>query len=184
MGADGAGPVGTGQSLPLCPGAAGGHRSAMTMQSAERDRLDGLYRARVAETAAGLPGYAKAWARLEAALVALGGELVVPPRTIEEDLAALLGRGRAFSGAAARLVSGRPSACHANAAGLWAEGVGEVCTGYALSDDGLWRQHSWVVSAGRTGSDEVVVETTEARLGYFGFVLSPDEAAEFAWQNP
>jgi hypothetical protein len=36
------------------------------------------------------------------------------------------------------------NSCHWNVAALWLqkrEGITAVATGYALSDDGLWRQH-------------------------------------------
>ena len=51
-------------------------------------------------------------------------------------------------------------------------------TGYALSDDGLWRQHSWGLL-----TDDRVVETTVARLRYFGAILTDPAAAEFVLAN-
>ena len=48
-----------------------------------------------------------------------------------------------------------------------------LVTGYALSDDGLWRQHSWVMD------DQVIYETTVKRTQYYGFVLDPAEAVRF-----
>ena len=50
-------------------------------------------------------------------------------------------------------------------------------TGYALSDDGLWRSHSWVVT------DEVLYETTVARELYFGIELEEEEALWFWLQE-
>lgn len=41
-----------------------------------------------------------------------------------------------------------------------------VCTGYALSDDGLWRFHSWGINF----NDEIV-ETTEPRIKYYGIIV-------------
>ena len=63
-----------------------------------------------------------------------------------------------------------PSQCHLNVARLWEErkkgsrliGVG---TGYALSDDGLWRGHSWGLN--KRG----IIETTVSRVKYFGLPL-------------
>jgi hypothetical protein len=63
-----------------------------------------------------------------------------------------------------------PSQCHLNVAWLWSErkkgsrliGVG---TGYALSDDGLWRGHSWGLN--KRG----IIETTVSRVKYFGLPL-------------
>lgn len=41
-----------------------------------------------------------------------------------------------------------------------------VYTGYGLSDDGVWRSHSWVMC------HDALHETTEARIAYFGVVCS------------
>ncbi len=55
-----------------------------------------------------------------------------------------------------------PSHCHDNVQNLKRKKlITEAQTGYALSDDGLWRCHSW----GRNNKDQIV-ETTEARLVY------------------
>ena len=53
----------------------------------------------------------------------------------------------------------------------------QIATGYALSEDGLWRQHSWVVQPmTRTVK---VWETTVERVAYFGVVLNDEECQEF-----
>jgi hypothetical protein len=108
-------------------------------------------------------------ADLERRLLDLGGTfalLFLPDHQIGE----LLDRGRYFPGVKALFSQGEDSACHANASMLFVASRGEVriASGYALSPDGLWRQHSWgvVVEDGR------VVETTERRVRYFGFVLN------------
>jgi hypothetical protein len=49
-----------------------------------------------------------------------------------------------------------------------------VATGYALSDDGLWRQHSWGMRR------DAIIETTEARVLYFGFLMQEADANSFA----
>jgi len=46
----------------------------------------------------------------------------------------------------------------------------DMVTGYALSEDGLWRSHSWLLK------DSKVYETTESRLMYFGVVLKDTES--------
>ena len=73
------------------------------------------------------------------------------------------------------------SSCHANVSALWQgrrRGIVGIATGYALSVDGLWRQHSWGLL--RDG----VLETTETRLKYFGIVLQGEKADKFAQCNP
>ena len=57
------------------------------------------------------------------------------------------------------------SDCHGNAATLFRAGKGMIATGYALDEDGLWRQHSWVVDSKRR-----VIETTVRRKAYYGIV--------------
>jgi hypothetical protein len=76
----------------------------------------------------------------------------------------------------------RPCSCHRNISRLWNRnrnrgGLFGIGTGYALSDDGLWRQHSWGV--GRRG----IVETTEVRVTYFGELLLGKDADLFAAYN-
>jgi hypothetical protein len=61
---------------------------------------------------------------------------------------------------------------HRNPAGT------RIVTGYALSSDGLWRQHSWAMAG-----DGGVVETTEERLLYFGYELTAAEAEIFIELN-
>ena len=102
----------------------------------------------------------RAWCRR---LLAEGGRLVVPPRDPEPDLDELLASARVF-GSAHESVAGQDNDCHANVAGLWVRGqVAAIGTGYALSEDGLWRQHSWGLR-----ESGVVVETTYQRVRYVG----------------
>lgn len=63
---------------------------------------------------------------------------------------------------------------------LWIDGeIASIGTGYALSDDGLWRQHSWGLEA-----DGVVVETTFERRSYVGIVLpARAPSMQFAGSN-
>lgn len=67
--------------------------------------------------------------------------------------------------------------CHQNVASLWKSPkrrIIGVATGYALSEDGLWRQHSWGVL--RDG----LLETTERRDKYFGILLQASGADRFS----
>jgi hypothetical protein len=40
--------------------------------------------------------------------------------------------------------------------------------GFALSDDGVWREHSWLMH----GTKEYILETTELRTKYYGIRLT------------
>ncbi len=111
------------------------------------------------------PGYAYRFGLLSRRLLSFGGVAVVPTFEPDELLVPLLARVEVVSGRDAVRVPMRRSDCHRNVRALAAGGVvpmPEVWSGYALSDDGLWRAHSWVVSDGR------VVETTEPRVLYAG----------------
>jgi hypothetical protein len=119
-------------------------------------------------------------AELERRLLGLGGTtalLFLPDPLIGK----LLDRGRYFSRAGALMMRGLPSQCHANALTMFVETRGDIriCTGYALSDDGLWRQHSW----GVTSEDGRIVETTAHRVRYFGFLLDDAETAQLLLLN-
>ena len=105
--------------------------------------------------------------RLKELLLNLGGEFLVAPPKPDQDVPMLLGRGFLMSGPIMLKVM-ESSSCHRNVASIWIRkefGIVSIATGYALSDDGLWRQHTWGVL--RDG----VLETTEERLKYFGLLV-------------
>jgi hypothetical protein len=138
----------------------------MALTSDERERLLSLYRDRVDAYVGVDPDYGQRWRNWCQTLLSFGGSLVVPPRTPEPDLDALLAGGCAFS-AAVGVAHGEVGDCHGNVAVLWIDGaVDAIATGYALSGDGLWRQHSWGVDSGG-----VLVETTDERSAYVGIAL-------------
>lgn len=74
---------------------------------------------------------------------------------------------------------GEPNGCHSNAAGLWSSDLRryKLVTGYALANDGLWRQHSWVIDS------KYLYETTVKAKKYFGVELDDEEALRFWWDN-
>lgn len=112
-------------------------------------------------------------------LLEVGGETVAAVE--EPDLEKLIQRGYPQSGRGAQRLKGQRSQCHANAAFAWKdhpETLG-IVTGYGLSRDGIWRQHSWL----RDLIDGQVFETTEPRAIYFGFDLTPEEAERFYDSN-
>lgn len=107
------------------------------------------------------------WAALARRLLDIGGELIAV--WAEPDLSQLLDRGCEWPTEGARLAEGERSRCHHNVARLVLGGAAaEWVTGWALSEDGIWRQHSWAF-------DTVVVETTVPRVAYFGFAMSEAE---------
>ncbi|WP_200213881.1 hypothetical protein [Micromonospora coerulea] len=150
----------------------------MSLADEEHGRLLALYRSRVADYADVDDDFRQRWSRWCRRLLTHGGNLVVPPMQPDADLDQLL-TGAQPQGPAFRLLQGADNGCHANAAILWIDGtVAAIGTGYALSDDGLWRQHSWGIDAEGT-----LVETTFERRLYLGLALSDIAALQFAASN-
>ncbi len=115
---------------------------------------------------------------LRSKLLEIGGDKVVVPMTGEDDLEKLLERGelmRPDDFGHFEVVEGEPIACHSNSCRV-REDIADswIVTGYALSKDDLWRQHTWVVTA-----DDTLIETTIARKAYFGVFLEGKEEETF-----
>jgi hypothetical protein len=115
---------------------------------------------------------------LKQRMLAVAGQAVCLHREI--DLKELLARARFSRGYNARMMVGEPIRCHANSAALWDANRNKLrlVTGYGLTRDGMWRQHSWCID-----QDDRVVETTVKRLLYYGFILNRDEANLFHLNN-
>ena len=69
-------------------------------------------------------------------LLLIGGEEIVPRE--EPDLNKIIKRGKLFKNKAI-LTRLRMVSCHTNVAELYATKGFKIATGWALSDDGLWR---------------------------------------------
>lgn len=104
-------------------------------------------------------------------LLSFGGEVVCFAYT-EPDLMDILQYGQLWHGYGAVMRRGAMSRCHQNAGSLAAKSKGQIyaCKGYALSDDGMWRQHSWCIEKDQETGAPRIIETTEPRVLYFGFV--------------
>jgi len=108
-----------------------------------------------------------------------GGEAVVVLGSVL-DREKILIRGIYLSGEDSRLVDARHHGqCHANSAANFKMHGYIIMTGFALSEDGVWRQHSWNLER-EMGQ---IIETTVPRIAYFGYELSEAEAVEFAEYN-
>lgn len=119
------------------------------------------------------------FAILVSRLLALGGVQVVAPVGLDPHLDLLLARGRQWA-AQSRLQMAAPNACHMNAAYFYVSDPARyrIVTGYALSDDSLWRQHSWVYDTAPRKRLRTI-ETTAQRIDYYGVELTLAEAAAF-----
>lgn len=116
-------------------------------------------------------------------LLTFGGSSVCIPNGQEEDLNNILKYGQFWFGKSAKMMKGRPSQCHQNSCLLWDNNkdISRICTGYALSEDGIWRQHSWVVQC--KPNSNLIIETTVKRVAYFGFAMNEEQSEEFYYMN-
>ncbi len=113
-----------------------------------------------------------AWRDLGQRLKLTGGTVVCP--AFEEDMGLILREGRTWLPAQREIVvaCGEDSRCHQNVLRLRETNPQlEVCTGYALSKDGIWRSHSWCFES----AVYRIVETTEKRIAYHGAFLGRRE---------
>ena len=118
-------------------------------------------------------------------LLALGGDGVAI--VFEEDLDKILARATPFKGSKTRKFRGRPCNCHQNSAMLWKSDPKKyrIVTGWALSPDGCWRQHTWVAEplANWDKFGYQFIETTERRTAYYGFMMTEKECRDFYYNQ-
>lgn len=108
------------------------------------------------------------WKILGQRLKAIGGAVVCA--TFEEDIQLILDRGKTWVPLQKEivLIRGEAIRCHDNSILLQeANPHLHLCTGYALSNDGIWRSHSWCFEEQTCR----IVETTLKRVAYHGGVL-------------
>ena len=119
---------------------------------------------------------------LKERLLSFAGEAVCLP-AYEPDLENILSYGQFWLGYNAERMLGEDCHCHSNSALLWEVNKDKtvICTGYALSADGMWRQHSWLIH--RKPRSNRVVETTEPRILYYGFAMTLELCEKFVSYN-
>jgi hypothetical protein len=130
-----------------------------------------------------LDGEQKRLLRLRDMLVGQGGEEACIALQ-EPELEELLERGQFWPGTRLRSIARTQSRCHENSAGVWLANQESVvlATGYALSSDGIWRSHSFLVQP-MPRSAPYILETTRRRLLYFGVAFDYEAALAFAREN-
>lgn len=99
---------------------------------------------------------------LKTKLLSYGGTKVV--ETYEEDLDKLLNRGQIFN-VDSTIVKMKDSRCHFNSANFWRNYTDKngydncfILTGWALSDDSFWRQHTAIYLQ---KTDDIIETTVE-----------------------
>lgn len=125
--------------------------------------------------------------RLRDRLLSINGESVCLP-DIEEDYDNIMTYGQIWIGQKKiQMMRGTPCQCHRNACELYLanrnfkDGILRIATGYALSKDSMWRQHSWLVL--RKARSYKIIETTEKRELYFGFCMNDEMTENFCYWN-
>jgi hypothetical protein len=116
--------------------------------------------------------------RLCSHLLGMGGDRVAVPLNEDRGFCeALMNVGKVTSYKKLRTKNGEERECHKNSATLWLSNSTKyrIATGYGLSDDGVWRRHSWIMTV-----DGNLIETTVRRDLYFGIVLDNRIAQSFA----
>lgn len=146
------------------------------------DPMDPAWKARMDENKTSSK-YITKYKLLISRLLYIGGEEVLIPGGYEKDYENIVKYGQLWSGQGSVLMKGEPCHCHSNASNLWEQNKDKtvICTGYALSKDGLWRQHSWLVWLKPRVNK--IVETTVPRVAYYGFAMTTEMSGEFAGEN-
>lgn len=100
-------------------------------------------------------------------LLSVGGKQLVPPPGESNEIVHLIESGFVMEHPVTVRIM-QSNRCHLNSVELFATGKATgLGTGYALSDDGLWRQHSWAFKRQKDGTNRII-ETTSLRDRYFG----------------
>jgi hypothetical protein len=125
------------------------------------------------------PGYFEKWVTFRGNVLEHGGEDVVHVFGPDPHLDLLLTQGGIVGDDLKRTFKrGEPSGCHGNAVRLYLTGKADfITTGYALSEDGLWRQHTWA------NTKTKLIETTVQRTMYYGVTLEGVRLATFVASN-
>ncbi len=85
----------------------------------------------------------------------------------EPDIDLLLSSGHLFAGRDVEMVEGDVNNCHKNSEWMVKDDPTlQLATGYVYSQDGLWRQHSWVMRG-----DTILETTPVSRAAYWGVVF-------------
>lgn len=110
---------------------------------------------------------------LKKRLFEVGGEAVIAQGITKQEFKAMIREGEFVDGSGAKLWKQRAGDCHGNVEQTYKQykdkGKADKfvpMTGFALSEDGAWRYHSWLYD----NDLEKIVETTVERLVYFGVV--------------
>lgn len=101
--------------------------------------------------------------------------IVLPMFNSKEEIDNILDKGILYDNNEIIVIKMQRSKCHDNVEdfcdnienfGMSLNDSFKIINGFGLSNDGLWRFHSWILKNG-----EIIIETTEPRLLYYGCII-------------
>lgn len=113
--------------------------------------------------------------RLRNKLLSFGGEIVYLP-LFDPAFEKIMEKGQYWYGDHIQFTNRYYDRFHGNIALIWEQNKQKykIATGYALSKNGYWKQHSWIVEPLKRKCR--IVETSETYIAYFGFILTEEES--------
>lgn len=124
--------------------------------------------------------YIEYFKKLERKLLSIGGyEVVFTDDCTLEELKKILVRGQFLDGRRFSKTHGDAGKCHRNSTLGWSVNRDKaiIMSGYALSDDGYWFAHSWLINV--KANSQPLETTPIKRCAYFGYALNLNECEEF-----
>lgn len=128
-----------------------------------------------------IEGYENKKVKLKMRLLGFGGTEVKLGMDSEDELDRILFDGMLFDNDVIRL-NGGFGQCHKNVATKYKKFKSDgfrIISGYALSDNDIWVQHSW----GLNSSDKIMETTGNNYQKYYGYILNESESDEFCFYN-
>lgn len=112
---------------------------------------------------------------LESILLDIGGKTAKIDKN-EPDFYNLLTRGILLDKPSDIMKVGEMCQCHKNSVFLWEQNKRKyrIMTGYALSNSGIWHQHTWLID-----KFDNIIETTVKREKYYGYIMDRLESECF-----
>ena len=123
--------------------------------------------------------YIENFKKLEKKLLSIGGYEVVFASDCEiDELKKILSRGQFLDGGKFKKTQGDPGRCHENSILGWEANQDKavVMSGYALSEDGYWVFHSWLINV--KANSQPLETTPVKRCAYFGYALNLNECED------
>ena len=124
--------------------------------------------------------YLKNFKKLEKKLLSIGGYEVSFAWDCElDELKKILTRGQVLDGRKFKKTQGDPGRCHENSILGWNANRDKaiVMSGFALSEDGYWVFHSWLINV--KANNQPLETTPVKRCAYYGYALNLSECEEF-----